>query len=172
MPELNNFKKKRTSNLTSEMPRHGTILLLISYLLLTAFLPSVVWAEDRELQFKRLSLSDGLPHTEVFSIAQDHQGFMYMGTLDGLARFDGERFINYTVKDGLPSNHVFMLHEDHRGILWVGTSNGLSQFSNGRFSNNLTTHDGLFSNTVFSMDTQQNETLWIGSFGGVSRIKM
>ena len=109
----------------------------------------------------------------IVSLEVDQDGIVWAGTWGGgLARFDGEKFINYTVRDGLPSNHVFMLHEDHQGILWVGTSNGLSQFSNGRFSNYLTTHEGLFSNTVFSMDTQQNETLWIGSFGGVSRIKM
>lgn len=109
----------------------------------------------------------------IVSLEVDQDGIVWAGTWGGgLARFDGEKFINYTVRDGLPSNHVFMLHEDHQGILWVGTSNGLSQFSNGRFSNYLTTHEGLFSNIVFSMDTQQNETLWIGSFGGVSRIKM
>jgi len=109
----------------------------------------------------------------IVSLEVDKDGIVWIGTWGGgLARFDGERFINYTVRDGLSSNHVFMLHEDSRGTLWVGTSNGLSQFSNGRFSNSLTTHEGLFSNTVFSMDTQQNETLWIGSFGGVSRIKM
>ncbi|MGB5326745.1 MAG: two-component regulator propeller domain-containing protein [Gammaproteobacteria bacterium] len=109
----------------------------------------------------------------IVSLEVDKDGIVWVGTWGGgLARFDGERFINYTVRDGLPSNHVFMLHEDRQGILWVGTSNGLAQFNNGRFSNNLSTHDGLFSNTVFSMDTQQNQTLWIGSFGGVSRIKM
>ena len=109
----------------------------------------------------------------IVSLEVDKDGIVWIGTWGGgLARFDGEKFINYTVRDGLSSNHVFMLHEDSRGTLWVGTSNGLSQFSNGRFSNSLTTHEGLFSNTVFSMDTQQYETLWIGSFGGVSRIKM
>ena len=109
----------------------------------------------------------------IVSLEVDKDGIVWVGTWGGgLARFDGEKFINYTVKDGLSSNHVFMLHEDSQGTLWVGTSNGLSQFSNGRFSNSLTTHEGLFSNTVFSMDTQQNETLWIGSFGGVSRLKM
>lgn len=109
----------------------------------------------------------------IVALEVDKDGIVWVGTWGGgLARFDGKKFINYTVRDGLSSNHVFMLHEDRQGILWVGTSNGLSQITNGRFSNSLTTHDGLFSNTVFSMDTQQNEILWIGSFGGVSRIKM
>ena len=110
----------------------------------------------------------------IVALEVDSDGTVWVGTWGGgLARFDGEKFTNYTVKDGLPSNHVFMLHEDKEGVLWVGTSNGMLQFNDGKFENRMTTHDGLFSNTVFSMDTQTKEkTLWVGSFGGVSRIKM
>ena len=109
----------------------------------------------------------------IVAIEVDKNGTVWIGTWGGgLARFDGEKFLNYTVKDGLPSNHVFMLHEDKNGILWVGTSNGMSQIDNGNFTNKITTHEGLFSNTVFSMDSQQDEILWVGSFGGVSRLKM
>lgn len=109
----------------------------------------------------------------IVALQVDKSGIVWVGTWGGgLARFDGEKFTNYTVRDGLPSNHVFMLHEDKQGILWVGTSNGMAQFAEGQFVNKLTTHEGLFSNNIFSMDTQQDKTLWIGSFGGVSRIKM
>ena len=109
----------------------------------------------------------------IVALEVDQNGTVWLGTWGGgLARFDGEKFENFTVKDGLPSNHVFMLHEDQDGLLWVGTSNGMSQFKNGQFNNKMTTHEGLFSNTVFSMDTQQDKILWVGSFGGVSRIEM
>ena len=109
----------------------------------------------------------------IVALVVDKNGTVWLGTWGGgLARFDGEKFINYTVQDGLPSNHVFMLHEDQHGILWVGTSNGIAQFSDGEFINRMTTQQGLFSNTVFSMDTMADNTLWIGSFGGIARIKM
>lgn len=108
----------------------------------------------------------------IVALEVDTDGIVWVGTWGGgLARFDGEKYVNYTVRDGLPSNHVFMLHQDQQGILWVGTSNGLVQFNNGRFDNYLTTHEGLFSNTVFSMATQQNDLLWVGSFGGVTRLQ-
>jgi len=108
----------------------------------------------------------------IVALEVDNDGIVWVGTWGGgLARFDGEKYVNYTVRDGLPSNHVFMLHQDQQGILWVGTSNGLVQFNQGRFDNYLTTHEGLFSNTVFSMATQQNELLWVGSFGGVTRLQ-
>jgi len=109
----------------------------------------------------------------IVALEVDKDGIVWVGTWGGgLSRFDGEKFINYTVKEGLPANHVFMLHEDQNGILWIGTSDGMAQFNDGEFVNKLTTRDGLFSNTIFSMDTQQDDTLWVGSFGGVSRLKM
>jgi len=109
----------------------------------------------------------------IVALEVDRNGIVWVGTWGGgLARFDGERYINYTVSDGLPSNHVFMLHEDRNGSLWVGTSNGLARFDNEKFSQRLTIQQGLFSNTVFSMDTQDEDILWVGSFGGVARIKL
>ena len=109
----------------------------------------------------------------IVALEVDREGIVWVGTWGGgLARFDGEKYTNYTVKDGLPSNHVFMLHEDRNEILWVGTSHGLARFSDGKFSDPLTIQDGLFSNSVFSMDTQDGNIFWIGSFGGVARIIM
>jgi ligand-binding sensor domain-containing protein len=109
----------------------------------------------------------------IVALEVDRNGIVWVGTWGGgLARFDGESYINYTVSDGLPSNHVFMLHEDRNGRLWVGTSNGLARFNGEKFSDQLTIHEGLFSNTVFSMDTQGEDVLWVGSFGGVTRIKL
>ncbi len=107
----------------------------------------------------------------IVALEVDRDGTVWAGTWGGgLARFDGENFVNYTVKDGLPSNHVFMLHEDPAGILWVGTSHGLVQFRDGRVGTRLTRDDGLYSNTVFSMDSQAGGWIWVGSFGGVARL--
>jgi ligand-binding sensor domain-containing protein len=108
----------------------------------------------------------------IVALEVDTDGVVWVGTWGGgLARFDGEKYVNYTVQDGLPSNHVFMLHQDEQGILWVGTSNGVAQVNDGKFENYLTIHEGLYSNTVFSMATQQDDLLWIGSFGGVTRLQ-
>ncbi len=107
----------------------------------------------------------------IVALEVDRDGVVWAGTWGGgLARFDGERFVNYTTRDGLPSNHVFMLHEDPTGVLWVGTSHGLVQFDGERAGRIMTIADGLISNTIFSMDTQPQGWLWIGSFGGLSRL--
>jgi ligand-binding sensor domain-containing protein len=126
----------------------------------------------QKLEMGLLQVDTAYNPNYIVALEVDSDGIVWVGTWGGgLARFDGKKYVNYTVRDGLPSNHVFMLHQDQQGILWVGTSYGVVQFNNGRFENHLTTHEGLFSDTVFSMATQQNDLLWVGSFGGVTRLQ-
>lgn len=108
----------------------------------------------------------------IVSLAVDAAGTVWAGTWGGgLARFDGERFRNYTVADGLPGNHVFMLHHDSRSQLWIGTNNGLAALRPDGSFRTLRTEDGLFGNTVFSMATGADGSLWVGSFGGVAHLQ-
>jgi len=107
----------------------------------------------------------------IVALLVDSDGNVWCGTWGGgLARFDGEKWENYTVADGLPANHVFMLHQDKQKRIWIGTSNGISLFDGSIFKN-YSVKDGLFSNNVFSMDIDNKGEKWIGSFGGVTRIK-
>ena len=69
------------------------------------------------------STGEGLPQSSVLSIIQDRDGYLWLGTLNGLVRFDG---LNFTVFDavntpGLPSSRIVQLHEDSRSQLWIGT---------------------------------------------------
>lgn len=108
----------------------------------------------------------------IISLEVDEEGIVWCGTWGGgLARFDGERWTNYTTAQGLPGNHIFMLHRDQTGDLWVGTSKGLSRFDRrtGKV-NTLTVADGLYADNVFSMTHAADGAVWVGSFGGVARI--
>lgn len=108
----------------------------------------------------------------IISLEVDEDGVVWCGTWGGgLARFDGERWTNYSTAQGLPGNHIFMLHRDQTGNLWVGTSKGLSRFDrrSGQV-NTLTVADGLYADNVFSMTHAADGAVWVGSFGGVARI--
>lgn len=61
----------------------------------------------------------------VTSLAQDAAGYIYVGTEDGLFRYDGERFVRMGSDDGLPSDSITLLHATRRGQLMVGTQKGL-----------------------------------------------
>jgi ligand-binding sensor domain-containing protein/signal transduction histidine kinase len=116
----------------------------------------------------------GLPHNSVDAIAQTHDGYLWLGTEDGLARFDGVRFVIFDTKNtpALQSNHVSVLLADKRGNLWIGTQGGgLTVLHDGVFKT-FTTADGLVNDSILSLQEGPEDALWIGTGGGgVSRLK-
>ncbi|NIW80881.1 MAG: hypothetical protein GWN16_16085, partial [Calditrichae bacterium] len=82
-------------------------------------------AEDQNPVFRHLDINDGLSQNAVFAILQDHKGFMWLGTKDGLNRYDGYEFTVYRHdpfdSTSLSSNYITTLFEDHLGQIWVGT---------------------------------------------------
>jgi len=68
----------------------------------------------------------GLPHNSVTAIQQTEDGYLWLGTSNGLARFDGVRFTTFRAMDnpGLKSNRILCLDEDPQGVLWIGTEEG------------------------------------------------
>src|SRR5215475_13708229 len=78
----------------------------------------------QRLSVRRYDVSDGLAHGHVNAIHQDRKGYIWFGTWEGLSRFDGYRFTNYSERDGL--GHIFVndIAEDRQGRLWVGTNGG------------------------------------------------
>ena len=71
--------------------------------------------------FRTYSIQDGLPQQTVFSILQDQKGYLWIGTAEGLSKFDGIRFITYTTEDGLAGNWIWSMLEDRKGNLWFGS---------------------------------------------------
>jgi diguanylate cyclase (GGDEF)-like protein len=96
-------------------------------------MPGLVLALDpaKALQHyvrKRWSVEEGLPQITVLAITQDRQGYLWVGTQTGLARFDGATFTSFTAENqaGLPGLWIRALHADRQDRLWVGTYKGLA----------------------------------------------
>jgi PAS domain S-box-containing protein len=76
--------------------------------------------------FDVFDLDRGLGNSTVTRLARDHQGALWVGTENGLYRYDGHRFLAFTTNQGLPSNKITAIHESPDGTLWVGTLEGLA----------------------------------------------
>ncbi len=70
--------------------------------------------------------ADGLRQSSVIALSQTHDGYLWVGTLNGLARFDGNSFTTFNVNNtpGLPGNGIIFLYEDRRTNFWAVTDNG------------------------------------------------
>ena len=85
-------------------------------------------------EFKIYDTSSGLPDNFIYSLTQGANGFIWIGTSEGLARYDGHEFVNFTVADSLAENFVQSLFVDSRGTLWIGHNEGhLSYLKNFKF---------------------------------------
>jgi ligand-binding sensor domain-containing protein len=65
------------------------------------------------------TVKDGLPSNHIYDTVEDNNGFLWIGTDNGVSRFDGKRFVNYTTKNGLPSNDVIQISKEKDGTIWV-----------------------------------------------------
>jgi signal transduction histidine kinase/ligand-binding sensor domain-containing protein/CheY-like chemotaxis protein len=83
--------------------------------------------------FKFYGEQEGLRDQVVQVVLQDRAGFLWVGTQNGLFRYDGSRFVEFTRNEGLPGTQIESLHESADGTLWVGTSSGLARRANDRF---------------------------------------
>lgn len=115
---------------------------------------------------------DGLPQNTVGAVVQSHDGYLWIATQDGLARFDGVRFTIFdkTTTPQLSHNDITALLVDGRGVLWIGTAGGgLVRHERGQFDRYTLEH-GLGSNTITGLAASADGTVWIGTRnGGLSR---
>jgi len=108
------------------------------------------WWQLHNIVFQHLTTESGLPHPVVQALAEDGDGFIWVGTQGGLARWDGYQFRTYLPNpddpNSLPNNVIQSLHTDRRGQLWIGTNGGgLSRYDSvhDRFTRVPSSTDGV-----------------------------
>jgi diguanylate cyclase (GGDEF)-like protein len=120
-----------------------------------------VWATDA-----------GLPQTSIYSVAQTADGYLWVGTESGLARFDGVRFTVYNRRNtkALPADYIPRLLSARDGGLWIGTDSGLVHMKSGVWTT-YTVHDGLSSNDIHALLEGRDGSLWVGTASGLDRLQ-
>ena len=106
------------------VPLVVTVLLLACVsVALVIILPRPTFAE--RLPIKTYTVADGLLRDSVFKIKQDSRGFLWLCSAEGISRFDGYAFTNFTTSDGLPDRHVNDFLETKSGKIYLATEKGL-----------------------------------------------
>lgn len=124
-------------------------------------------------RFERYTTEQGLSQNSILSMLQDKRGFLWIGTEDGLNRFDGYTFKKFYHHagdtSGLTDDQVWTLLEDKNGIIWIGHIKGLTTFDpRTQVFKNVLFEEGLY---VLSASELGNGELWFGS-GGHGLIKV
>ena len=155
--------------------RHPRHLRVAAALLLLAGTRALALDPNRSLNefgHQAWLTENGLPQNTVQAIVQTHDGYLWIGTQEGLARFDGLNFAVFD-KENTPafkSNDIRFLHEDKQGRLWISTSYGLVCLHNGQF-NSFTENEGLPDNSIGPLAEETNGNVWIGTAAGLARFE-
>ncbi len=162
---------------------HSTASGLRALLTLGTFLVAApVIAQAPDLRFERISIDQGLSQNSVYAMLQDRMGFLWIGTDDGLNRYDGYRFEVLRSSpgghlDSLSENRIRALCEDRDGILWIGTrSGGLNRYdrrsrTSTRFRHDPAVEDSLGADRVWVIHQDRGGTLWVGTDGGLDHFE-
>ncbi len=137
-------------------------------LILISFLAGKIFAQ---ISFENFSIPDGLSNADVMAIHQDRSGFLWIGTQDGLNRYDGYNFTVYKNDPGdtnsLGNNSIYMIDEDEYDNLWIATEGGLSKLNLNtyKFTNYVIDNNDIIANNnlVVSVLIDRDNRIWAGS---------
>ncbi len=115
---------------------------------------------------------NGLPQNSILDIVQSNDGYLWLGTFEGLARFDGVKFTTFNKSNSLfRKSDVLALEKDEFGIIWIGTNGGgLYKHKNGILSF-FSVADGLSSNYINDLYIDSTGVLWISTRSGITCYK-
>ena len=136
------------------------------------------WPEPK---FEHITVEDGLPVNNVLCMLQDHLGFMWLGTINGLVKYDGYGMTVYQHDPNNPKsisyNRINVIYEDKSGTLWVGTGEGkfggLNRFNRAtetfhHYTNNPSDTNSISSNMVHCIYEDSKERFWVGTEMGLN----
>ncbi len=144
---------------------------------LSIFLPVVIIAQNSNFIFDYLTVEQGLSDNGASFIVQDHQGFIWIGTEDGLNRYDGYSFKIYRHdpedENSLSDNLIWYLTVDKLGTLWIGTLWGLDRYDQIndqfiRYRHDPDNQNSLFGNEISYINDDRAGNLYVCTDQGVN----
>ncbi|GGB03864.1 hybrid sensor histidine kinase/response regulator [Puia dinghuensis] len=136
-------------------------------------------AQGPKLRFTHLSGEQGLSNSTIEAIYQDSQGFIWIGTRDGLNRYDGHEMVVYrndpADSSSISDGYIHCIYEDRDHQLWIGTVTGLNRFDRAkdrftRWKHRDSDNGSLSSSNITSILEDHNGRMWVATSGGMNEL--
>jgi signal transduction histidine kinase/ligand-binding sensor domain-containing protein/AraC-like DNA-binding protein len=137
-----------------------------------------------EVKFEHITVEDGLPENSISCILQDHLGFLWLGTQNGLVKYDGYTMTVYRTDpndtNSISGNGIQAICEDHNGNIWIGIlgtlwdmGSGLNRFDRNtetfmHFVHNPADTSSINSNSIITIYEDESLRMWIGTDKGLN----
>src|SRR5512133_1024898 len=142
------------SDINSRAARYAWLLIFLAL--------QLVPAKAQKYFFDNYGIKQGLSEQKVYSLLQDSKDYIWLGTANGVSRFDGKDFMNFTTRDSLAPGGVKCITEDSLGYIWLGHLNGgLSRFDGHKFERVM--FDSLELTGDITSIAQIGEKIWFTS---------
>ena len=157
-------------------PRRN-LLVSLFFLLIFVFNFTDSFAQVKSIRLGNLSIEQGLSQSTAECMAQDSSGFLWIGTQDGLNRYDGYNFVVYKPMPddslSISDNYIRCLYVDKYGKMWIGTDNGLNEYNPSfdsftAFKSKHSDSLSISSNTVTTITGDAFGNLWVGTDNGLN----
>lgn len=148
---------------------------------LIGFLPYFIYGHlhAQPVNVKHFTIEDGMSQTSVQCLMQDSKGFLWIGTQDGLNKYDGYSFIRYkndpSDTNSLSNNYIHCIYEDNENNIWAGTNNGLNKFDAEkqifiRYLKDNSNQNTIPEDEVYAVYQDKNKYIWIKTEKYLSRL--
>ena len=144
--------------------------------ILLILLSLTAWGQEDKYLFTNLSTGDGLSQSSVIAIEQDRLGQIWLGTRDGLNKYDGNTFTVYRNDpdrpDSISNSDILSIKQDSQGYLWIGTYNGLNRYDPVKDSFKsyfpVDANNATGDHSVWSLLEMRDCSIWAGTSQGIS----
>jgi len=157
-------------------------VLLKRFCFFVFFVSVIIGNSQNAIHFDHITTEDGLSQSDINSIYQDDQKFMWFATHEGLNKYDGYNFEVFTPNGNHPnsisSNLIFSLEGDDKGDLWIGTTgDGLNHFDKSlekftHFYHDEKNLNSLVSNHISTVYKDKSNRLWVGTTEGLDLVDL
>ncbi len=156
------------------------VIVVLSLLAMVSVLRAQEQRQINSINFDHVTNSEGLMHNSIDPIYQDSRGYMWLGTVNGLYKYNGDKYRIYNNELGnqnsIIGNRITAIIEDSEGVVWIGTSSGLCSYNRDTdsFSRELINAQSnssfVFKHNVNTLFEDDSKTLWVGTSDGLHRL--